>query len=279
MPACALVFRRSSVARGTCLAGICFSLGAADHRNADRDAARVPQYNSVRCGGREGMDRTDRHKSPVVPRVVIVGAGCGGLEAARGLDAAPAHVTVIDRNNHHLFQPLLYEVATSVLSPADISTPIRGVLRHQRNAQVLMADVTGIDTERRHVLMGKRSCPYDYLVLALGSGHSYFGHDEWARFAPGLKTISDATLIRREILTAFEAAEMEPDPEQRNALLTFVIVGGGPTGVELAGAIAELARKALVSDFRHINPAAAHVVLVEAMERILPAFPERLARK
>lgn len=225
------------------------------------------------------MDRQDGHSPRKVPRVVIVGAGFGGLEAAQGLDAAPVHVTVIDRNNHHLFQPLLYQVATAALSPADISAPIRAVLRHQHNTEVLLAEVTGVDTGNRRVLMGDRSCPYDYLVLAPGSGQSYFGHDEWARFAPGLKTISDATFIRRKILTGFEAAEMEPDPERRSALLTFVIVGGGPTGVELAGAVAELAHKALISDFRHINPASARVVLVEAMDRILPTFPEPLARK
>lgn len=218
------------------------------------------------------------HSLPV-PRVIIVGAGFGGLDAARELDAAPVRLTVIDRNNHHLFQPLLYQVATAELSPADISAPIRSVLRHQHNTEVLLAEVTGVDTERHRVLMGNRFCTYDYLVLALGAGHSYFGHDDWARFAPGLKTTSDATLIRRKILMAFEAAEVEPDAERRRALLTFVIVGGGPTGVELAGAIADLAHQALVRDFRHINPASARVVLVEAMDRILPAFPERLARK
>jgi len=230
------------------------------------------------------------------PRVVIVGAGFGGLQAARALAHTQAQVTVIDRNNHHLFQPLLYQVATADLSPADISAPIRVVLRHQQNAQVLLAEVTGVDTAQQRVILrdtageateaaggdaagGERRIPYDYLVLATGAGQSYFGHDEWAEYAPGLKSIPDATALRRRILLAFEAAEMEPDPEQVRALLTFVIVGGGPTGVELSGAIADLARKSIVKDFRHINAASARIVLVEAMPRIFGAFPEPLARK
>jgi NADH:ubiquinone reductase (H+-translocating) len=225
------------------------------------------------------MDRRVSYTSRAAPRVVVIGAGFGGLEAVRGLDAAPVSVTVIDHKNHHLFQPLLYQVATAVLSPADICAPIRVVLRHQCHTEVLMAEVTGVDTANRRVLLGDRSCPYDYLVIATGSGQSYFGHEEWERFAPGLKTTSDATLIRRKILLAFEAAEMEPDPERRRSLLTFVVVGGGPTGVELTGAIAELAHKVLIGDFRHVNPASARVVLVEALGRILPSFPERLARK
>lgn len=227
-----------------------------------------------------------------LPHVVIVGAGFAGLKAALGLAHAPVRVTVIDRNNHHLFQPLLYQVATAELSPADISAPIRNILRRQRNTSVLLAEVTGIDAERRTLTLRSRSpegpsdeelnsklAPYDYLVLATGASHSYFGHDEWAPFAPGLKSVTDATALRRKILLAFEAAEMEVDPEIQRALLTFIIVGGGPTGVELAGAIAELAHKALASDFRHIDPTSAHITLVEASNRILPAFPERLARK
>ena len=222
---------------------------------------------------------------PAQPRVVIVGAGFGGLQAALHLRHAPVHVTVIDRNNHHLFQPLLYQVATAGLSPADISAPIRNVLRRQRNTEVLLAEVTGVDTARREVSALNRAdgepmtIPYDYLVLATGAGQSYFGHDEWEAYAPGLKSIEDATAIRRKLLIAFEAAEAEmpTNPEKARAALTFVVVGGGPTGVELAGTIAEVARKSLVRDFRHINPASARILLVEAMPRLLAAYPESLA--
>ena len=213
------------------------------------------------------------------PRVVIIGAGFGGIHAAKALRKAPVDLTVIDRNNHHLFQPLLYQVATAGLSPADISEPIRHILRKQKNTAVLMAEVTGIDLQHRHVLTQDRAIPYDYLVIATGAGHSYFGHDEWASYAPGLKTIVDATTLRREILLAFEKAEMETDPERLQALLTFVLVGAGPTGVEMAGAIAELAHKALAADFRHIDPRLARIILVEAAPRILLAFPESLAKK
>lgn len=221
------------------------------------------------------------------PRVVIVGAGFGGLQAALHLRRAPAHITVIDRNNHHLFQPLLYQVATAGLSPADISAPIRNVLRRQRNTDVLLAEVTDVDTDRREVHARSRAdgqsmtIPYDYLILATGAGQSYFGHDEWQSFAPGLKSIEDATDIRRKLLLAFEAAEMEmeSDPATARARLTFVIVGGGPTGVELAGTIAEVARISLVRDFRHINPASARILLVEAMPRLLGGFPESLAKR
>jgi NADH dehydrogenase len=214
-----------------------------------------------------------------LPRVVIIGAGFGGLQAALALRKTSVRVTIIDRKNHHLFQPLLYQVATAELSPADISMPIRSIVRYQKNTEVIMAEVTGIDVAGRRVLMGERSVPYDYLVLSTGSWHSYFGHDEWERYAPGLKSITDATAIRRKILLAFEAAEIEPDPEQQRALLTFVIVGGGPTGVEMAGAIAELARKSIVKDFRHINSASARIILVEAAPHILATFPDSLARK
>ncbi len=213
------------------------------------------------------------------PRVVIVGAGFGGLNAARALREAPVQVTVIDRNNHHLFQPLLYQVATGVLSPAEISAPIRSVLRKQKNTEVIMGEVTGIDTQEQRVLMGDKFVPYDYLILATGARDGYFGHNEWAQFAPGLKSIVQATGIRRQILLAFERAEKETDPEKRKALLTFVMVGAGPTGVEMAGAIGGLAHKTLVSDFRHINPKEARIVLVEALPRILMPFDEKLARK
>jgi NADH dehydrogenase len=210
---------------------------------------------------------------------VIVGAGFGGLQAARALRHAPVQVTVIDRQNHHLFQPLLYWVATAGLSPADISSPIRGILKRQKNTTVYLAEVTGVDVEQQRVQMGEHAIPYDYLVLATGARDNYFGHPEWEQDAPGLKSITDATSIRRKILLAFEAAELETDPVKIQELLTFVLVGAGPTGVELAGAIAELAHKALTSDFRHINTRMTRIVLVEAAPRILLAFPESLSRK
>ena len=213
------------------------------------------------------------------PRVVIVGAGFGGLRAARGLRNAPVDVTVIDRNNHHLFQPLLYQVATAGLSPADICAPVRGILKRQANTSVILGEVTGVDLQEQRVLMHDKAVPYDYLILATGARHSYFGHDDWEPFAPGLKSITDATMLRRNILLAFEAAEVETDPEKLRALLTFVLVGAGPTGVEMAGAISELAHKALTSDFRHIDPASARIILVEAGPRILATFPERLASR
>jgi NADH dehydrogenase len=213
------------------------------------------------------------------PRVVIVGGGFGGLQAAKALGRAPVQVTVIDRNNYHLFQPLLYWVATAGLSPADISSPIRRVLRRQKNTEVLLAEVSGVDLANRHVLIGERAIPYDYLILATGAQDNYFGHSEWSVHATGLKSIKEATTIRSQILRRFEQAEMETDPAKVQELLTFVLVGAGPTGVEMAGAIAELARKALAKDFRHINPASARVILVEAAPRILATFPEQLARK
>jgi NADH dehydrogenase FAD-containing subunit len=209
--------------------------------------------------------------------VVIVGAGFGGLAAATGLNGAAVEVTVIDRRNYHLFQPLLYQVATAALSPADIAQPIRSILKRQRNARVLLGRVIGVDTAGRAVLIGERRVPYDYLIVATGARHAYFGHDEWEPFAPGLKKIDDATDIRRRILLAFEQAEGAAEPSERQALLTFLIVGGGPTGVELAGAIAELARKALAAEFRAIDPRQARVILIEAGTRLLPAFPERLS--
>jgi NADH dehydrogenase len=215
----------------------------------------------------------------VKPRVVIVGAGFAGLHAARALREAPVQVTVIDRNNHHLFQPLLYQVATGSISPADICAPIRSVLSKQKNAEVLMGEVTGVDTQAQRVLMGDQPIPYDYLILATGARDSYFGHNDWAQFAPGLKSVVQATNIRRQILLAFEMAERETDPQKRQELLTFVLVGAGPTGVEMAGAIGGLAHKTMASDFRHINPKEARIVLVEALPRILPAFDEKLAKK
>ena len=212
------------------------------------------------------------------PHVVIVGAGFGGLTAAKGLAKAAVEVTLIDRENHHLFQPLLYQVATAGLSPAEIAWPIRGLVRRQRNTRVLLGEVTGVDRERHVVTMGDREVPYDFLVLATGATHAYFGNDGWAEHAPGLKSIDDATEIRRRLLIAFERAEMENDPEERERLLTIVIVGGGPTGVEMAGAVAELARKALAADFRTIDPRHTRVLLIEAGPRLLPTFPEDLSR-
>ncbi|GAC1430985.1 MAG: NAD(P)/FAD-dependent oxidoreductase [Ktedonobacteraceae bacterium] len=221
----------------------------------------------------------DAQGQSVRPQVVIIGGGFGGIKAAHTLHDAPVDITLIDRNNHHVFQPLLYQVATAELSPADISGPIRHILRKQHNANVMMAEVTGVDLENQYVHMPHRSLHYDYLVIATGATHSYFGHDKWEHCAPGLKTIADATAIRRKVLLAFEAAEMETDPAKLQALLTFVLVGAGPTGVEMAGAIAELAHKALASDFRHIDPKLARIILVEAGPRMLAAFPEKLATK
>jgi NADH dehydrogenase len=208
------------------------------------------------------------------PRIVIVGAGFGGLFAAQALARVDADITIIDRHNYHLFQPLLYQVATAGLPPSDVAWPIRSILRRQRNATVLLGDVVGIDVARRVVELEDRKLPFDYLVVATGSTHSYFGHDDWRPHAPGLKSIDDATTIRRRILRAFEAAEMESDAARRERLLRFVIVGAGPTGVELAGTIAELARFTLAADFRRIDPRSAKIVLVEAGPRVLAAFKE-----
>ncbi len=212
------------------------------------------------------------------PRVVIVGAGFGGLTAARRLAAAPADVTLIDRQNHHLFQPLLYQVATAGLSPADIAWPIRHLVCRQSNTRVLMSEVTGVDPARKVVMLGEGPLAYDWLVLATGATHSYFGHDEWAIHALGLKDLDDATEIRRRLLLAFERAEMASSPDLCAKLLTIAIVGGGPTGVEMAGAVAELARRALARDFREIDPARTRILLLEAGPRLLPSFPEALSR-
>jgi NADH:ubiquinone reductase (H+-translocating) len=218
------------------------------------------------------------------PHVVIVGGGFGGLAAARALRRAPVRVTLLDRMNHYLFQPLLYQVATATLSPADIASPIRAVLRKQRNATVALLEVTRVDADKRCVFFNdldgqERSLPYDYLILATGVQQNYFGHDEFAPFAPGLKSLSDATAIRAKLLKAFEIAELEADPSQHRDLLTFVLVGAGPTGVEMAGAIAEMTRGPLKSDFRRVDPRSARIILVEGAPRILPTFAESLSRK
>ena len=213
-------------------------------------------------------------------RVVIVGGGFGGLQAAKALADAPLQVTLVDRRNHHLFQPLLYQVATAALSPADIAQPIRSVLRGQSNVDVVLAEVDAMDVTAKEIVLGENMgrLPYDYLILAAGAHHAYFGHDEWEPNAPGLKTLEDALDIRRRILTSFEEADREPDLARRKALMTFVVVGGGPTGVEMAGAIAEIARFSLARDFRHIDTRDARVILIEAGTELLAAFPDRLSR-
>lgn len=211
-------------------------------------------------------------------RVVIVGAGFGGLNAARALAKAPVHITVIDRKNFHTFQPLLYQVATAGLSPGEIAEPIRSILRPYKNVEVLMEEVTGFDVNRRIVEMADLQIPYDYLIVASGATHSYFGHDDWEAFAPGLKTIEDALEIRRRVLLAFELAERQAAAGETDAPLNFVVIGGGPTGVELAGTLAEISRYALAHDFRSINPARTHILLIEGGPRVLPAYAEDLSR-
>jgi NADH dehydrogenase len=212
------------------------------------------------------------------PRVVIVGAGFGGLNAARALAKAPVQITVIDRKNFHTFQPLLYQVATAGLSPGEIAEPIRSILRQYKNVEVLMAEVTGFDPDRRVVETPELQIPYDYLIVASGATHSYFGHEDWEVFAPGLKTIEDALEIRRRVLLAFELAERQLAAGEKDAPINFVVVGGGPTGVELAGTLAEISRYALAHDFRSINPARTHILLIEGGPRVLPAYAEDLSR-
>ncbi len=210
--------------------------------------------------------------------VVIIGAGFGGLECTRALSGAPVRVTIIDRRNHHLFQPLLYQVATTSLATSEIAWPVRHLLRRRKDVTTLLGTVVGLDADGKRVLLEDgSSVAYDTLVLATGARHAYFGHDEWEPFAPGLKTLEDATTIRRRILLAFERAEREPDPDKRRALMTFVIIGGGPTGVELAGTIAELARDTLAGEFRNIEPGTARVILIEAGERVLSGFRPELS--
>jgi NADH:ubiquinone reductase (H+-translocating) len=212
------------------------------------------------------------------PHVVLVGSGFGGLAAARALRRAPVRITIVDRSNHHLFQPLLYQVATAALSPADIAAPIRRIFRHQANVSVLLAEATAINVTEKRVVLLDGSIDYDILILATGATHAYFGHDEWALSAPGLKSLKDAVRIRQRVLMAFEVAERETDDARRRAWMTFVIVGAGPTGVELAGTLAEVTRQTLARDFRHINTASARVILVEATPRVLGAYTEDLSQ-
>jgi NADH dehydrogenase len=211
--------------------------------------------------------------------VLVVGGGFGGLYTARALRHAPVHTTIVDRRNHHLFQPLLYQVATAALNPADIASPIRSVFRGQKNLSVLLADAVGVDLAAKKLILADGELPYDYLVLATGASHSYFGHPEWAPLAPGLKSIEDALEIRRRVLLAYEMAERETDRERRREWMTFVIVGGGPTGVELAGALAEISRQALSREFDQIDPTHARIILVEGAPRVLPPYPDGLSIK
>jgi NADH dehydrogenase len=214
------------------------------------------------------------------PHVVILGGGFGGLYAAKGLGKAPVRVTVLDRRNHHLFQPMLYQVATAALNPSDIANPIRSVVRDHKNTDVILGDAVAVDVRQREVLLADgASLSYDYLIVATGARHSYFGHDDWESLAPGLKSIEDALAIRTKVLLSFELAEREIEPTLRQAYLTFVVVGGGPTGVELAGALAEIRRYALQRDFRQISPASATVLLVEAGPRLLGSYPEELSER
>jgi NADH dehydrogenase len=216
--------------------------------------------------------------SPQRPKVVIVGAGFGGIEAATALSRVAVDVILLDRQNHHCFQPLLYQVATAALSPAEIAWPIRHMLRQQRNATVFMTEAEAVDLTARFVETNAGPISYDHLVVATGATHSYFGHDDWAKFAPGLKRIEDATRIRRSILLAFEQAELASNDAERQRLLTFVIVGGGATGVEMAGAIAEIARQTLANDFRRIDPRNSRIILLEAGPRVIPTLPEDLSQ-
>lgn len=215
-----------------------------------------------------------------MPRIVIIGGGFAGLYTARGLKHVEAEITVVDRHNYHLFQPLLYQVATAGLNPSDIAAPIRAILRRQENVSVILGEAASIDVLQKRVqLADGHSLAYDFLVVATGATHSYFGHPEWEQYAPGLKSIDDALEIRRRVLLAFEAAERETDPAEQSALLTFVIIGAGPTGVELAGALSEIARQTMVRDFRHIKPESARVILLEGRERVLPPYPADLSEK
>src|SRR5437899_5886867 len=213
------------------------------------------------------------------PHVVVVGGGFGGLYAARALAGRPVRATLLDRRNHHLFQPLLYQVATAALNPSDIAAPLRSVLRRAKNVMVLLAEVERVDLAARRLTLDRGELGYDALILAAGASHSYFGHEDWEAFAPGLKTLEDALEVRRRVLLAYESAERETDGAEQRALLTFVVVGGGPTGVELAGALGEISRRTIARDFRVIDPTKARIILLEGGPRILSTFPESLSRR
>ena len=221
------------------------------------------------------MDRSAEQQSP--HHVVIIGGGFGGLFAARTLSKAPVRVTLVDRRNFHLFQPLLYQVATGILGPGEITAPLRHILRKQKNAAVLLGEVVDFDPASRRVILADGAIDYDTLIVAAGMKNHYYGHDDWEKVAPGLKSIEDSAWIRQKIFFAYEVAEREPDPEKRRAWLTFVIVGSGPTGVELTGMVAEIARETLKEDFRSINPEESEILLVDAADRVLPAFPPELS--
>jgi NADH dehydrogenase len=248
-----------------------------DGENREAASARSSDGSN---GSRLGASPVnDERTSPVIPHVVIVGGGFGGLYAAKALRRQPVRITLIDRKNHHTFQPLLYQVATAGMNPSEIAVPIRRVLRKQKNVVVLLNEVTSIDLAARQVALLTGEIAYDYLIVATGATHSYFGHDDWARFAPGLKSVEDALEIRSRVFSAFEAAEWEDDEATRRALMTFVIVGGGPTGVELAGTLVEIAKRTLPDDFRRIDPARAKVILIESAPRVLTAYVEPLSEK
>ncbi|MCC6409371.1 MAG: NAD(P)/FAD-dependent oxidoreductase [Planctomycetes bacterium] len=252
---------------------------AAGSRGLDRLLSTRADTVGERELPRGSPDASKRSDAPRRPRVVIVGGGFGGLATARTLARSDVDITLVDRTNHHLFQPLLYQVAIAGLSPSEIAAPIRSILRRQPNVSVMLAEVVGVDFERRRLRVTGAELEYDFLVLAAGGRTSYFGHDEWAAVAPGLKDLDDALDIRRRVLMGFERAEKELDPARRRAQLTFVVVGAGPTGVELAGAIAELARFALARDFRSIDPSAACVLLLEGGPRVLPTFSPKLSER
>jgi NADH dehydrogenase len=236
---------------------------------------REPANPVAAKGFSDAVTDMDVHKRNL-PRVVIIGGGFGGLSAARALKKAPVRVTLLDRQNHHVFQPLLYQVATAALSPADIAEPLRYVVRNQENCEVLLAEVKSIDSAAKKLVTDNGEVGYDYLIVATGARHHYFGHEDWEKDAPGLKSIDDALNIRRRMLLAFELAEKTTDDVERKAAMTFVVVGGGPTGVEMAGAIAEIAKMTLVRDFRHIDSSHARVILIENSSRVLMVFPEDL---
>lgn len=248
--------------------------GVTDRNSAETESIETPVEQFVTVAETFAPTVATRGK----PQVVIVGGGFAGLNAAKALADAPVRVTLIDQRNHHLFAPLLYQVATAQLSPANVAQPIRGILRKQKNVSVLLGQVEAINVEGRSITLDSgESLSYDYLIVAVGATHSYFGRDEWAPLAPGLKTLDDAVSIRSKILLAFEEAEREPDPARRAQLLTFIIVGGGPTGVEMAGAIGEIAKRTLVNEFSNIDPREARILLLEGLPRILPMFPENLS--